>query len=41
MMVSHGYNPETGETVVTGNVPLMYFSEAKFDKEIGEYVIYD
>jgi hypothetical protein len=38
-MVSHGYNVTTDELVVLPSVPLFYFGDAKFDSEVGEYIL--
>jgi hypothetical protein len=38
-MVSHGYNVTTDELVVLPSVPLFYFDDAKFDSEMGEYIL--
>lgn len=38
-MVSHGYNVTTDELVVLPSVPLFYFDDAKFDSEVGEYIL--
>jgi hypothetical protein len=38
-MVSHGYNTETDELVVLPSVPLFHFDDAKFDSEVGEYIL--
>jgi len=38
-MVSQGYNVTTDDIVILPSVPLFYFDDAKFDSEVGEYIL--